>query len=93
MPQVNLEFDRDELYADVWSAPVSKLAVKLGFTSYAIAKAAKKLGVPLPPNGHWTPVAHGKPTSKPPLPEGKLPAEIPGRLEGSVRQRRASGQG
>ncbi len=73
MPQKNLEFDRDELYADVWSTPVSKLAVQHGVTSYVIVKAAKKLGVPLPPNGYWTLVAQGKPTSKPPLPKDGYP--------------------
>lgn len=37
----------------VWTYPLSKLAVKLGVSDTAIRKRCRRLGLALPPFGHW----------------------------------------
>lgn len=73
MPLKSIKFERQSLYEEVWTTPVSKLAAAHGVSSYDITKAARSMGIPLPPNGHWTKVAHGKGVPRPPLPPGKFP--------------------
>ena len=41
-------WNRDELYEDVWSQPLSALAPKYGVSAVAIGKTSRKLQVPLP---------------------------------------------
>ena len=71
----SLTFVRADLYEAVWSAPVTKVAKTYGISDVALRKVCKRLGVPLPQAGHWSKVAHGKPTYRPPLPEGDYPAQ------------------
>jgi hypothetical protein len=63
-----MKIDREDLYRRVWSTPVSKLAVELNISDVGLAKACRKAGIPLPPVGYWTKVAHGKSVPKPVLP-------------------------
>lgn len=45
--------DNKRLLELVWTYPLSKLAVKLGISDTAIRKRCKRLGLALPPFGHW----------------------------------------
>ena len=64
-----LLYNREQLYDDVWSFSMSKLADKYGVSDRALAKACRKLHVPVPTMGHWNKIAANKPgDDKPPLP-------------------------
>jgi hypothetical protein len=51
-------YDRRALYDQVWSQPVQE-----------VAKACRKLQIPVPPRGYWARVKNGQKIKKPPLPE------------------------
>lgn len=60
---------REELYDLVWSAPMIHVARRLGRSDRALAKACRKLDVPVPGIGYWNKLAAGKPVaSRPALP-------------------------
>lgn len=63
-----MKIDRDDLYQRVWSMPVTKLAKQFDISDVGLAKACRKAGIPLPPVGYWTKVAHGKKVTRPALP-------------------------
>ena len=63
-------FTREELHELVWSEPLTKIALKFNLTPPAITSACKELDVPVPPNGHWQKVKHGKGIPVPALSEG-----------------------
>lgn len=46
------QWNREELYADVWEHPLTKLQEKYGVSNVAIGKACRKLKVPLPGRGY-----------------------------------------
>ncbi|WP_417730842.1 hypothetical protein [Rosistilla oblonga] len=60
---------RRELFDQVWSAPMTKLAPKYGLSDVGLAKVCKKHKIPKPPVGHWAKLEHGKASPKPELPE------------------------
>ena len=69
---------RELLYEQVWSTPMMRLAKDYGVSGNALAKTCHKLGVPVPPRGHWAKLLHGKRTPpRPPLPPAK--DGVPGR--------------
>lgn len=51
---------REELYAQVWQTPMSRLATQYGITGNGLAKICDKLKIPYPPRGHWAKKAAGK---------------------------------
>jgi len=55
---------RQELYELVWSKPMTHIAKDYRMSDVAIRKHCVKHGVPTPPVGYWTKVAHGKPVRK-----------------------------
>ena len=62
-------YDREKLYKEVWKEPALIVAKRYGVSSVALAKACRKLSVPLPPRGYWARVrARGKAPPRPPLP-------------------------
>jgi hypothetical protein len=66
-------YNREQLYEDVWSFPMSKLAEKYGVSDRALAKACRKLHIPVPTMGHWNKVAVHKPgDEKLPLPRVEI---------------------
>lgn len=68
-----VEISRDELYRQVWEAPMNRLAVQYGITGAGLAKICNRLKVPYPPRGHWAKKAAGKKTITyrlPPAEEG-----------------------
>ena len=52
-------YDRQELYEQVWSEPVAKIAPSYGISDVALAKICRKLHIPLPGRGYWAKRAHG----------------------------------
>jgi hypothetical protein len=59
---------RDDLYAMVWSQPMSRLATEFGISGNGLAKICDRLDVPYPPRGYWAKKEAGKPVATTPLP-------------------------
>ena len=68
---------REELYEKVWAEPVSHIAAQLGISDVGLAKACRKMRIPLPERGHWQKAAVGKGRGRPKLPvlKGGEPTE------------------
>jgi hypothetical protein len=66
---------RSELYALVWSEPMSTLAPKHGLSDVGMAKICRRLRVPRPWRGYWARKDAGQTVKPTPLP--KLPASSP----------------
>ena len=62
--------NRDDLYRQVWSHPMTHVARELGKSDVAVAKLCKKLDVPVPPRGYWAKLRAGQRVSQAPLPSG-----------------------
>ncbi len=62
-------WDREKLYAEVWKEPATKVASRYGVSDVAIAKACRKLNIPVPGRGYWAKKAHGYNVKQIPLPK------------------------
>ena len=51
---------RDELYQQVWSMPLTKLATQYGISDRGLAKICQRLDIPTPGRGYWARKAAGK---------------------------------
>jgi hypothetical protein len=72
-PQV---YERKTLYKEVWAEPLKTVAERYGVSDVAVAKACRKLAVPLPGRGYWAKRHAGQKlpvTPLPPLPAGTPP--------------------
>ena len=70
-------YEREKLYQEVWEEPVLVVANRYGVSNVALAKACRKLTVPLPPRGYWAKIRAGrKVTPRPPLPPYQSPSGI-----------------
>jgi hypothetical protein len=67
MPCEHQEFERERLYEEIWSEPVSKVAKKYDISDVGLRKICISLDVPVPPLGHWAKVSAGKAVKRPPL--------------------------
>lgn len=57
---------RQQLYEQVWTEPVSKVAPRYGISNVALSKICRKYKVPIPPRGYWAKIhAGGKPKKIP----------------------------
>lgn len=54
-----VNFERQALYDEVWSTPLTKLGVKYSMSDNGIRKVCKAMNIPLPSVGHWAKVAAG----------------------------------
>jgi hypothetical protein len=61
-------WNRDELYHEVWSTPMQKLAEKYGISDVGLAKVCRKLAIPVPGRGYWAKKEAGQELSQLPLP-------------------------
>lgn len=66
---------REELYEQVWSEPMQKLAKKYGLSDLGLAKTCRRMRIPLPGRGYWAKKQFGKPVRRTPLP--KVAADAP----------------
>lgn len=61
-------YKREQLYEEIWTMPVSKVALKYGVSDVAIHKICQKLRIPAPPRGYWAKLQAGKSVERIPLP-------------------------
>lgn len=66
-----IDFERDSLYSEVSTTPISALAKKYGLSDVGLRKVCVRLDIPLPGRGHWQKLAAGKTSLMPPLPPSK----------------------
>lgn len=71
MPWIVTKFERIKLYEEVWSDPVVAVAKRYGISDVGLRKICKRLGVPMPPAGHWAKVKAGRSMKRPSLPPHK----------------------
>jgi hypothetical protein len=64
-------WNREELHAEIWEQPATKVAAKYGISSVMLGKVCRKLQVPRPGRGYWAKKEFGKPVERIPLPEVK----------------------
>jgi hypothetical protein len=57
---LNSRYNRDRLYAEVWTKPMRALASQYGVSDSALRKTCCRLLVPIPPQGYWNKIAAGK---------------------------------
>ena len=62
------ELRREDLYEQVWSEPMVRLANRYGISDVALAKVCRKMDVPVPPRGYWRRIETGRRPARPPLP-------------------------
>lgn len=60
--------NREQLYQEVWSIPLTKLAPVYNLSTYEMKNLCDSFCIPLPKAGHWSKVAFGKTVEIPPLP-------------------------
>lgn len=66
---MTIQFQRQSLYEEVWSVPLTKLGKKYGLSDNGVRKACIAMNIPLPKTGHWTKIAAGHQIPRTPLPE------------------------
>jgi hypothetical protein len=71
MPYVHQDFEREKLYEEIWSEPVSKVSKRYQMSDVGLRKICLSLEVPVPPRGYWEKLAAGKAVKKPSLPPTK----------------------
>jgi hypothetical protein len=60
---------RKQLYDQVWSEPMSKLAARFGLSDVGLAKICRKHDIPRPPRGYWARQQAGHKVKQTPLPK------------------------
>lgn len=96
-----MELTREQLFQQVWSEPMGKVAGRYGLTGNGLAKICDRLNIPRPPRSHWTKPANSR-EAAPALPAPPLglseelvlgrrqPRQSPGkreRLDSETRRR------
>lgn len=81
-----MELTREQLFRQVWSEPMGKIASRYGLTGNGLAKICDRLNIPRPPRSHWTRPAEAR--EEPPA----LPAPPIGLSEELVLGRRQARQ-
>jgi hypothetical protein len=62
-----IRLDRTSLFDHVWTTPVAKLAEEWGLSGPGLAKACRRLQIPVPPRGFWARLAAGERVRRPRL--------------------------
>lgn len=62
---------RSELYAAIWTEPISRLAQRLGCSDTWLRSICKSQSIPQPPRGFWGRVHGRQSVQRPPLPPGE----------------------
>jgi hypothetical protein len=66
----SVKLTRRELYKQVWSEPMTKLAERYGLSDVGLAKICKKNKISRPTRGYWARKQAGNPPKRTPLPPG-----------------------
>jgi hypothetical protein len=62
----HIKVSRQDLYRQVWSEPMTKVAARYWISDVGLKKRCKIMDIPTPPSGYWAQVAQGrKPSIKP----------------------------
>lgn len=69
-------FEREDLYREVWKTPITKLATKYGLSDNGLRKVCRALEIPVPQRGHWARLAAGHRVPTPPLPPTSGPTRF-----------------
>lgn len=67
---------RSQLYAMVWSKPMTRLAKEFDISDVGLAKACRKNDIPLPPRGYWAKLEAGQEMKATPLPKPENDPQI-----------------
>jgi hypothetical protein len=59
--------NREELFDEVWSKPISRLAKEYGLSDVGLAKICKRMEIPRPKRGYWQKLEVGRAPPKPSL--------------------------
>ena len=62
---------REQLYREVWTEPMTKVAARYQVSSSFLARVCQDLGVPRPARGYWAKLGFGKAGPVPALPDPK----------------------
>ena len=62
-----MELNREKLFDEVWTTPITHLCKSYGLSDQGLRKACVKLQIPLPQRGHWARIAAGHAVAKPVL--------------------------
>jgi len=81
-----ITFEREALYAEVWTDAVSTVSKRYGLSDNGLRKICKKLGVPLPPLGYWAKLRAGQKVKKLPLPRHTGPMSCTAWPEANTRR-------
>lgn len=65
------EYNREKLYEEIWSEPVTVVAKRYGISDVALKKVCQKLNIPTPWVGYWQKVKAGAKVNRPKLPMSK----------------------
>lgn len=63
--------DRETLYNEVWTEPITTVAPKYGLSDVGFAKVCRSLSIPLPGRGYWAKLRSGGVVKQTPLPKLK----------------------
>ncbi len=83
---------REELYALVWSEPMSLLARKFGLSDVGLAKMCRRAAIPVPQRGYWAKRQAGRQVEPLPLPPRQLGASGYVDMQGSNWQEHHRGE-
>lgn len=62
-----LTLDRRSLFERVWSSPMRTVAAELGLSDVGLAKACRRMQIPVPGRGYWAKAAAGRKGKRPSL--------------------------
>ena len=65
---MEVKFERQALYEEVWATPLSTLGPKYGLSDNGLRKVCKAMNIPLPAIGHWAKVRAGHMVGRSDLP-------------------------
>ena len=77
---------REQLYAEVWAEPMTKVAARYAVSSSFLARVCTSLNVPRPARGHWAKCEVGRAPERQPLPEALLGDALEWSRGGGVRR-------
>ena len=78
-------YNREDLYERVWTVLMTKLAKQYEVSDVALAKACRKLSIPLPGRGYWAKKDANRPVGpRPPLPTVAIRTAKPSIEEGGL---------
>lgn len=67
MPSETQNFEREKLYEEIWSEPLSKVAKRYQISDVGLRKICVNLSIPIPSVGYWAKIAAGQTVKKPSL--------------------------